>query len=825
MTDFQKPQRRKLGLVLFSSVLAGIFFVVKPAHAGIVDDVIDAVASLIARLLQVIIDWIGQLFLSVVDQLIKVAQYNNFLHARAVDTGWVVVRDVANMFFVVVLLIIAIATILHLESYNYKKLLPRFLLMAVLINFSKTICGIIIDASQVVMLTFVNSFKAAAGANFIQAFGINQVYTLATGEGVSSGLAMLGTLLLALTVLIIAFSTVVVLLVMLIARIVVLWILIVLSPLAFLGYSFPAGESIWKEWKENFSKYVITGPLMAFFMWLALIVAGGGTGNEEVGVFATSRAVTSPAVGSGALGAMEKLSSIIVATAMLMIGLYVAKKGGVAGSGLADKALSKAKEAGTYPWRKSKEFGKRGWKATKEGVKDSYDRFSDATYSLTGAALPGSRLRAGIKEEARKSVSAQRQARGMARVAERVAEGRYFFAGMGDPRVKAKMTMTEKARLLIGKQDAKDKMQRIADSYAGKAAGKMFAEDPYQAEVLSQQTTAAMGRARAKDDIKEQASLEDSVRDKQKDTVGIDAELASIDTARRRQGLSDVDLQRDIARERAEEQVAKEEKKTPMIERERNDRVQELISQNLSKIDPEKERRRLNSLLEEKMQPDGTLASAADRREGELIFKRGTAEDSIRIDQDSLAKIKQRLENPENARARALSERATASGANERLSVEKSRNSGELQRLSDAEKERTLTRTERDRKFDLETRQKEIDIDINNNQQTINNVDVELRKIEKASGLKKAQVAEDFFKMPYEQQLAQAKSNATRNAESEFFKALAKAKRDGQVSDDQLRDLVRDSARNLGDANGRLQQIVQQAQQRAAAQQAPARNP
>ena len=63
------------------------------------------------------------------------------------------------MFFVVVLLIIALATILNQEKYSYKTWLPKLILMAVLINFSKMICGLIIDVAQVVMMTFVNAFK------------------------------------------------------------------------------------------------------------------------------------------------------------------------------------------------------------------------------------------------------------------------------------------------------------------------------------------------------------------------------------------------------------------------------------------------------------------------------------------------------------------------------------------------------------------------------------------------------------------------------------------------------------------------------------------
>ena len=96
---------------------------------------------------------VGYITTVIIDVLIWVVQFNNIINVEAVKVGWVIVRDLANMFFVLVLLVIAFATILRIESYNAKKLLPKLLIMAVVINFSKTIFGIIIDFSQVIMLT------------------------------------------------------------------------------------------------------------------------------------------------------------------------------------------------------------------------------------------------------------------------------------------------------------------------------------------------------------------------------------------------------------------------------------------------------------------------------------------------------------------------------------------------------------------------------------------------------------------------------------------------------------------------------------------------
>ena len=68
--------------------------------------------------------------------------------------GWVVTRDLANMFFIFILLYIAIATILEIAAYNAKALLARLIIVALLLNFSLFFTRVIIDASNILALAF-----------------------------------------------------------------------------------------------------------------------------------------------------------------------------------------------------------------------------------------------------------------------------------------------------------------------------------------------------------------------------------------------------------------------------------------------------------------------------------------------------------------------------------------------------------------------------------------------------------------------------------------------------------------------------------------------
>ena len=169
---FKKYKKNKIILPLIAIfLLLTIVFLPKPilAAGGA------QVAQVIGWILYPIIWVMGKLAVLLLQILVGVAQYNDFINSSAVTYGWVLVRDLCNMFFVLILLVIAFATILRVESYNLKTWLPKLVIMAILINFSKMICGVFIDFTQVIMLTFVNAFKDIAGGNLTEMLGITKI--------------------------------------------------------------------------------------------------------------------------------------------------------------------------------------------------------------------------------------------------------------------------------------------------------------------------------------------------------------------------------------------------------------------------------------------------------------------------------------------------------------------------------------------------------------------------------------------------------------------------------------------------------------------------
>ena len=276
-----------------------------------------------------------------------VAEYNNFTSQGGVVEGWRAMRDLSNMFFILVLLVIALATILKIQSYGYRQLLKKLLIVAVLINFSKTIVGIVIDFSQVIMLTFVDVIKDIAAGNVMNALGLHKIMQQGSdisGESVQSSTVVayfLGAIMMLITVMVmVAFLG------MLAMRIVTLWVLIVLSPLAFLAFTFPKTEKYFNEWSEELLKNLIAGPSLAFFLWLAFSITGGGNVNEsfnEVGDANAAGDPNSPEFDASKAADPSNVLNFVVGIAILVAGLQMTAKSGAAGAGMAGNMASKIK--------------------------------------------------------------------------------------------------------------------------------------------------------------------------------------------------------------------------------------------------------------------------------------------------------------------------------------------------------------------------------------------------------------------------------------------------------------------------------------------------
>lgn len=211
-----------------------------------------------------------------------------FLTVRPIDTSqenamfraWGFMRTFANIAFVIAFLIIIYSqlTSFGVSNYGIKKLLPRIIIAAVLVNLSFIICALAIDISNVlghsVQNLFISMRNGLVGtegntwdiiswesmASFILSGG-----ALLTAGGVAafSGIAtygVIGAIALLLPALVTLLVAVLVALLVMAGRQAIITILTILAPLAFVAYLLPNTEKWFEKWRGLFMTMLILFP-------------------------------------------------------------------------------------------------------------------------------------------------------------------------------------------------------------------------------------------------------------------------------------------------------------------------------------------------------------------------------------------------------------------------------------------------------------------------------------------------------------------------------------------------------------------------------------
>lgn len=208
-------------------------------------------------------------------------------HGILVDSGWTIMRDFANMFLVAVMIIMAFGTILGTENYGWRRLLPRLIIAALVINFSKLLAGIVIDFTNVIILFFIqNGIENAATPNqgiaTVLANTMGLALLLGSRQYLENGLGISGleggvmafvAMVASMVFFWIAAIVMLLLAITMIVRIIRLWLFVILAPLALAAMILPALEQFWKQWLQEFTKWAFTGVSIVFFVYLAALLA------------------------------------------------------------------------------------------------------------------------------------------------------------------------------------------------------------------------------------------------------------------------------------------------------------------------------------------------------------------------------------------------------------------------------------------------------------------------------------------------------------------------------------------------------------------------
>ncbi len=287
-----------------------------------------------------------------------------------VDIGWKVARDVANIFFIFVLLYIAINTILQTNGVNAKKAIAQVIIVALLLNFSLVLSKVVIDASNILALQFYQKMggqetsfpstafdevKNASGTKgisqtLLKGLGLESVYS--DGANASEGqppktmnvlaVSLGGSALIMVTAFVLIAGAI-----MFVIRTIVLVFLMILAPLAMVSTIFPKAN-YWQTWFSTLINQSFFAPVYLMFMYLVIAVVSGKFGGGIAGRgFPEGVSLGSFLTGNGS--SAGTLLVYVILIGCMLGALVVAKKLGAYGGDFAKDT------AGRFT------FGAAGW--------------------------------------------------------------------------------------------------------------------------------------------------------------------------------------------------------------------------------------------------------------------------------------------------------------------------------------------------------------------------------------------------------------------------------------------------------------------------------
>jgi hypothetical protein len=241
------------------------------------------------------------------------------IKATFISTAWTVVRDLSNIFFILVLLYVAAQTILGVGGGGHgggpKKMIAQVVIMALLINFSMFFTKVVIDSSNILALVFyskltvvttkngtpinytgatgpdekdiagsmVSSFNPTSALtwdNFLKQARTYSIPDVAGGkvqvQARMPAATMFALILISGAIMLFATYAFFIAGLSFVGRLIELWILIIFSPFAFMSSTLPILGHIpdvgWDSWLKKLFSVAFMAPIFMFFMYFIFLL-------------------------------------------------------------------------------------------------------------------------------------------------------------------------------------------------------------------------------------------------------------------------------------------------------------------------------------------------------------------------------------------------------------------------------------------------------------------------------------------------------------------------------------------------------------------------
>lgn len=229
-------------------------------------------------LLSIILSVLGSVLSSIMNFFQWLLSFSiGFYQVGIVDAGWRIMRDFANMFFIVALIIMAFATIFNTSKYSFGQLVGRFVVAAVMMNFSLVLCKFVLQFSDVISNVFLTALGDVSG-QLGQGLG-GLAFAI---PGAKTGLlSTVGSYFDAAFTSVTSFFFSIIFVIILIismgtaagfifVRIPILWYIMIFAPIAVILSIFPGTKKSFDSWLSNFLGWTFYLPVFLFYLYFGM---------------------------------------------------------------------------------------------------------------------------------------------------------------------------------------------------------------------------------------------------------------------------------------------------------------------------------------------------------------------------------------------------------------------------------------------------------------------------------------------------------------------------------------------------------------------------
>ncbi|MBQ3469818.1 hypothetical protein IJH16_02495 [Candidatus Saccharibacteria bacterium] len=231
----------------------------------------DALGWILCPVIKFLHATVQNIYDSIIEPFLQV-NVSAFNTSSGTFQGWQVFQGIANVLFVILFLFVIFSQVtgIGIDNYGIKRILPKLIVTAILINISYFICQLLVDASNILGAGLEGIFSNVQINGSAVSTGQSALTTAITGLVGAAGIggaiataemwvpALIVPLLLGLITILVSVAFMFVLLGVRQAGVI---ILVVVAPVAFVCYMLPNTKPIFDKWKKMLEGLLLLYPI------------------------------------------------------------------------------------------------------------------------------------------------------------------------------------------------------------------------------------------------------------------------------------------------------------------------------------------------------------------------------------------------------------------------------------------------------------------------------------------------------------------------------------------------------------------------------------